>query len=124
MRRIARRTSTFRRLEVGDQAPLEAGNQAFLEVLDLAGGTVAGEDNLPVPLVEGVKSVEELFLDALFARQELNVIDQQNVGLAVFLAKFRQLVVLNAVDVLIGELFRSQIGHARPLGVGAGPATC
>ena len=102
------------RLQVGDQAPLKPGNQPLLEVLDLAGRTVARQHDLPVRLVQRVESVEELLLDALFARQELNVIDQQHVGLPVFFSESDQLVVLNAVDVLVRELLRGHIGTCAP----------
>jgi hypothetical protein len=67
------------RLDVGGQAPLEAGDEAGLELLDLAGAAVAGEDDLFAGLEEVVEGVEELLLDALLAGEELHVVDQQHV---------------------------------------------
>ena len=63
-------------------------------------------------LVQGIESVEEFFLNPLFASQELDVVDQQHVRLAVFLAELGQRVVLDGVDELVGELLGGQIGDA------------
>ena len=105
----------IRRLQVGDQAPLEAGDQPLLEVLDFAGRAVAGQHDLLVRLVQRVEGVEELLLNALLAGEELDVVNQQHVGLAVFLAEPDELVVLNAVDVFVGEFLRGNVGDARAL---------
>ena len=63
-------------LNVGDQAPLEAGNQAIFKALDLVGWTVAGEEDLAPRLEEIVKGMEEFFLRALFPREKVDIIDQ------------------------------------------------
>lgn len=67
----------FRRLDVGDQAPLETGPQPFLERGQLLGRTVRGDDDLLVRIVEGVEGVEELLLDAFLAFDELDVVDER-----------------------------------------------
>ena len=85
-----------RRLQVGDQTPFEARDEAMLEVLDFAGRTVAGQDDLLVRFVQGVEGVEEFLLNAFLAGEELDVVDQQHIGLAVFFAELDQLVVLDA----------------------------
>ena len=116
---MATRVSTSGGCRSVDQAPLEARDQALLQVLDLAGRPVAGQHDLLVRLVQGVERVEELLLDALLAGQELDVVDQQHIGLAVLPAEPDQLVVLDGVDVLVGELLGGDVGDARALLVAA-----
>ena len=93
----------IRRLQVGDQAPFEPRDEAVFEALNFAGRTVAGEHDLLVGLVQRVEGVEKFLLNALLAGQKLNVVNQQHVGLAVFLAEFGELVVLDAVNVFVRE---------------------
>ena len=78
------------RFELGDQAPLEAGDQALLQAWYLAGRPVAGHDDLLVAVEEGVEGVEELLLHALLAAEEMNVVDQQQVDVAVLLAELHE----------------------------------
>ena len=47
------------------------------------GKPVGGEDELTSPLIEGVEGVEELLLGVLLALQELDVVDEQDVEVAV-----------------------------------------
>ena len=106
------------RLHFGDQAPFKAGNQALLQVLDFRRGAVAGEDDLFVGLVQGVEGVEEFLLDPLLAGQELDIVNEQHVGLAVFAAEADQLVVLDGVNVFVGEFLRGKISDAGDFFVG------
>jgi hypothetical protein len=71
------------RLDVGDEAPLEAGAEPVLEARDGLGGAVGGDDDLPALAVELVERVEELLLQLLGALEELDVVDQQYVEVAV-----------------------------------------
>ena len=102
-----------RRLQIGDQTPFEAGNETVFEILNFAGRAVAGEHDLLVRLVQRVERVEKFLLNAFLAGEELDVVNQQHVGLAVFLAELGQLVVLDAVNVFVGELLGRDIGDAR-----------
>src|SRR5690606_20316611 len=101
----------IRRLVGGYQAPLETRPQAFLQRLDLFGGTVAGDDDLPARLVQGVERVEELFLRGLLAGQELDVVDQQHVDAAVPVAELDGAPVADGVDDFVGESFRRNVDH-------------
>ena len=65
------------------QAPLEAVAQARLQGRELAGQPVGGEDELAPTLIEGVEGVEELLFGVLFALEELDVVDEQHVEVAV-----------------------------------------
>src|SRR5678816_865149 len=55
--------------------------------------------------------MEELFLCSLFRRNELNVVDQQNIVISVSLAEAQELVVPNGADEIVGELFRGDVGQ-------------
>jgi hypothetical protein len=100
------------RLDVGGQTPFEAGDEPGFEFLDFAGAAVAGQHNLLTGLEEVVEGVEELFLDALFAGEELDVVDEQDVDVAVALTELGQAVLLEGLDELIGEFLRRKVGHA------------
>ena len=59
----------------------------MLQVLDLGRGTIARQHDLLVPLVESIERMKKLFLNPLFARKKLDVVDQKDVGLPVFFRK-------------------------------------
>ncbi len=71
------------RLDVGQQSPLEPGTQPVLEGGQLPGRAVGGDDDLLVRVVQRVEGVEELLLGPLAVLQELDVVDQQDVDVAV-----------------------------------------
>ncbi len=112
-RRIAIRVSQVGRLDVGRQAPLEARDQAGLELLDLAGAPVARQDDLLSGLEQVVEGVEELLLDALLAGEELDVVEQHDVGVAVALAELDHPVLLQRLDEVVRELLGREVGDAR-----------
>ena len=53
--------------------------------------------------MQGVEGVEELLLRGFLARQKLDIVDQQHVGLTVFLAELLGRGGLNGGDDLVGE---------------------
>ncbi len=114
----------FGRLNVGDQAPLEPGAQPVLERRQLLGRPVGGDDDLLVRVVQRVEGVEELLLDAFLALDELDVVDQQHVDVAVAALERRLAVVAQRVDEVVGELFGRDVLDPHPgkeaLGVVAG----
>ena len=73
----------LRRLDVGDEAPLEAGAEAVLEAGDRLRRPVGRDDDLATLAVELVERVEELLLELLRALEELDVVDQEDVEVAV-----------------------------------------
>ena len=75
----------------------------------LFGRTVAGDDDLLHALVQRVEGVEELFLRALLAGEELDVVDEQHVDVAELVAEAGHLVVADRVDHLVGELFAGDV---------------
>ena len=71
------------RLDVGDQAPLEPVTEPVLQRDQLLGGAVAGDHDLRVGVVQGVEGVEELLLGLFLVLQELDVVDEEHVDVAV-----------------------------------------
>ena len=55
--------------------------------------------------------MEELFLSAFLLRQKLNVIDQQDVDVAEFVAEAGHLVITQRVDHFIGEFLAGDIAN-------------
>ena len=101
------------RLDVGDQAPLEARAQPIVEVGDLVRILVGGQHDLLVGLEQRVERVEELVLRAVLAGEELDVVDQQHVAaLAVLAAELVHLPVADAVDVLVHERLGREVQDA------------
>jgi hypothetical protein len=71
------------RLDVGDQTPLEPAAQPVLQRHQLLRRAVGGDDDLLVGVVEGVERVEELLLRPLLVLQELDVVDEEDVDVAI-----------------------------------------
>ena len=101
------------RLQFRGQAPFETRNEPMLEIGDLRGGPIAREHDLFMAVEERVEGVEEFLLRTLLAAEELDVVDQEQIGLAIALAEFDQVVVLDRVDELVDEKLAREIHHLR-----------
>ena len=101
----------IRHLDLRGEAPLKAGDEAAFEILDLARRTIAGEHDLARVVEELVEGVEELLLRAVLALEEVHVVDQQHVHLAVFLAELREGLLLDRFHELIRELLARDVAH-------------
>ena len=99
----------IRRAYVDHQPGLEALSQTLLEVDELAGQPVAGDHELASGLLEGVESVEELLFGLGLAGEELDVIDEEHVGVAVGALEVVQRSRAECVDELIGERLDGRI---------------
>ncbi len=91
------------RLDIGDQPPFEARGQPLFEGRNSLGWAVTGNDNLPTCRVECVKCMEELFLCTFLASNELNVVHQQEVGVAVAFAEILCRFIPNGIYKIIRE---------------------
>ena len=99
------------RLDVGDEAPLEPAPQAVFERLDGVGCAVGGDDDLLVRSVQRVEGVEELLLEAFLALHELDVVDEQDVHVAVAALEEPGGVLPDGVDVLVQEVLGGHVAH-------------
>jgi hypothetical protein len=93
----------IRRLDIGNQSPLEAAVQAFLQSRDLLGGSVAGNDDLLLSVIERVESMEKLLLRSLLPGQELNVVHQQDVDIPISLPELKGVVEPDGIDKVVNE---------------------
>jgi hypothetical protein len=73
---------------------------------------IAGDDDLLVVIVERVEGVEERLLRLCFSLEELDVVDQQDVDIAVASLERGAAVVGDRVDEVVGELFAGDVSHA------------
>jgi len=72
-----------RRPDIGDHSPGETGGETCLELRDFGWGPVRGEDDLAPRLIKGVERMEELLLRGVLTADEVDVIDEEEIGLAV-----------------------------------------
>src|SRR5262245_63748394 len=63
--------------------------------------------------VEVVEGMEELLLRPLLAGNELDVVDEEEVDVAIFGAKLRRSIVADGVDELVGEALRREVEQAK-----------
>ena len=113
----------IRRRHIHQQAPFEPGPQAVVQQRHLRGGTVGGQHDLAAGFVQVVEGMEKFLLGLLLAGDELHVIHQQQVRLAVFFPHFgrfalpdgvhqlvRQVIALDVSDFRVGVVFPDDIG--------------
>ena len=94
----------FGRLDVNDETAFKAALDTLLEVLNVLGRTVRGENDLFACVVKGVERVEKLLLRRNLARDELNIVDQEHIGVAVFFLEFRSGLLFDGADEFVGEI--------------------
>ena len=61
--------------------------------------------------VQGIEGVEEFFLGGILAGDKLDIVDEQDVNIAIAIAKFFGLLATNGVDEIVGEFFARDIQH-------------
>ena len=96
-------------LNIGDQTPLEPGSQALLERRDVPGRAVAGHDDLLLGFVQSIERVKELLLGALFAGQELDVVDEEQIDVSVAFLEINRSLESDRVDQLVHERFGADV---------------
>ncbi len=96
-----------------DQAPVEPAHQPFLQFGDFAGGAVGREDDLLVLLIERVERVKKFFLRAIAAGQEMDVVDHQQIDVAIAMAELMHVAVLDRQDELVDERIAGEIQDPR-----------
>ncbi|MNJ32128.1 hypothetical protein D3C77_267850 [compost metagenome] len=105
-----------RRLDRAGQAGRQMAAQARLDVGQSHGRAVGRQNDALAVFNQGREGVEQLFLGARLAADELDVVQQQHVGRAQALLEGRGRTVLHGAHEGRQEAFGGQIDH---LGVGA-----
>ena len=95
----------IRGLDIDDQTAFESALDAFFQVLNVLGGTVGGEDDLFSGIVKGIEGMEEFFLSRNLAGDELDIVDQEHVGVSVFFFELRGCFFLDGADEFVCEVF-------------------
>ena len=106
------------RLNIRDQAPFEPRFQTILQTQHLIGRPVGGQNDLVVVLIEVIEGMEEFLLRRFLAGDKLDIVDEEQIGVAVFIAEFvvpallqggnqlvRKLIALDIDDVVAGMIF-------------------
>ena len=99
------------RLDVGEQTPLEATAQPRFQGLQQLRGSVGGHDDLLLRIVQGVEGVEELLLGLDLGLQELDVVNQQDVDVAVCASELCGAIGADGVDEVVGEFLGGDVLH-------------
>ena len=97
------------RLDVHNQTPFKTGAQTVLQTEHIAWHTVGGQNDLTVVFVQGVEGVEEFLLCLLLAGDKLNIVNQKQVGIAVFVAEFKVFTAADRFDEFIDKLIALDI---------------
>ena len=95
------------------KSPFEPRSQPFLERRNFMRRMVAAEDDLLLRVVQRVERVEELGLRAFLARDELDVVDEQDVDRSIALAEIEDAIVAKRVDHLVHESLGRDVGELR-----------
>ena len=106
-----------RRLELDHQAGAEALGQAVLEIGQVVGAAVGGHHQLAPGVEQGVEGVEELLARLGPAGEELDVVDQDDVGAAEVVLEVLGAVAAHRVDEAGGELLDRGVADAQPRAV-------
>ncbi len=77
---------------------------------------VAADDDLLLRVVERVEGVEELGLRAFLAGEELDIVDEQHVDVAIALAEVEHALVAHRVDHLVHEALGRDVGQLQVAG--------
>ena len=101
----------LRRLHIHVQARTETRTHTLSETGQLLRRQIRGNHDLLLVVVQGVKRMEELLHRRLFTRQKLDIVNQQNVNIAVNLLERRTLIVTNRVNEIVRELLRIHVAH-------------
>ena len=101
----------IRWLDICKQALVKPGTQTFFQLLNFIWWTVAGNNNLLFRFPQRIKCVKKFFLRGFFIGNKLDIINQQYIDGAIFIAKFFSFISQDCVNNLVGKGFRRKIGN-------------
>ena len=90
-------------LNIGDQAPFEAGTQPLLQRRDLLGRSVGGKNYLLSGLMKGIKGIEKLGLCGILTRNKLNIVHKKHIGIAELFSEIGSASRMDGVNYLVGK---------------------
>ncbi len=102
-------------VDSGDEAGVEAGDEAVFEIGNFVGRGIGGEDDLLVGLEKGVEGVKEFLLGAVAAGEEVDVVDHEDIHVAVAEAELGHFAILHAFHEVVDE---GVAGEVEDAGVG------
>src|SRR5690606_27209512 len=91
---------------------LKARAEAIFHEIYFVRWAIGGEDDLCRLFHEGVEGVKKLLLNRVFAGDELDVIEEEDVGVSIFLFEVEGGLGFNGVDDLIGEFLAGAVNDA------------
>ena len=71
------------RLNIGNQTPLKARTHTFGKSSELFWWQIRSNHNLLLVIMQGIESMEELFLRMFFTRQKLDIVNQKHIDIAI-----------------------------------------
>ena len=90
-------------VDLGQQAAAEPGLQTLVQAVHLFWRAVGGKDDLLFGVPEGVEGVEHLLLGGFTAGDELDVVHEEEVGVAVLVVKLSLSAVPDGLNQLVSE---------------------
>ena len=82
-----------------------------MQIGNFAQRAIAGQDDLLLVFVKRVEGMEKFFLRAFLAGQEMNVVNQQQINVAIFPAERDDLPLLESLNEFVGECFARDIAN-------------
>jgi len=92
------------RLNVRDKAPFKPRFETVLQTQHLVGRPVGRQNDLAPSLIEVVEGVEEFLLRGILAGNKLDVVDEEEIGAAVFAAELNVPPLLKGRDQFVCKL--------------------
>src|SRR5437588_10807418 len=83
----------------------------MLEIGDLRCRPIGRKHDLFVSVEKRIERMKKFLLRTFFAAEKLNVVNTEQIGLAITLPEFDQIVVLNRVDEFVDEKLARKINH-------------
>ena len=98
-------------LNVYEQTAFKAGAETVIQLQHIYGGTVGGDDYLMTGLVELIKGMEEFFLSCFLVGDELDIVNEEEIHISVFLAKLLGGALFYGADHFVGKIVALHIGY-------------
>ena len=105
-----------RLVDIHDQTLLKAGADPILQSDHFLGRTVGGKDDLLMIAVQSVEGMEKFLLGGFLTGDELDIVDEENIRLAVFFTESGVLPTGDGFDQLIGEILAVDVDGVQTRG--------